>query len=1110
MKTTTDNESKVAASEVEAALQKAHQAMEPRQRRIWPWVIAAQLTVLVLGYFSAPYLTTRLVFDQEAMEAEEALIAERARAYREEERAARERLEIHEEHAAPLKRQEREKRRQEVLAHVYELEEIAKRLREERDARLGDLLETSPDETENFETKLEESLRKFSEATDTVESNELITKRHAFDEAARELIDNARKSREKANSPTGLNPQDRERLSEQLASTEASLLELQDNNRDVWSGEESGELNKAQAMANLLKSLPRQINHARRQVQSADSRLTQQRKRYHDEIKREVDRFTRSHQGLLAHKSSSPKVESLARALENLKDESGQQKEANEWKQAEYEDSYRKVKAAANEAKQHIEEVRNLGKQRETLALGGLLNNQLRQADTQKNGWEQLERKQTGEAKKNNQSLSDAIDKVARQWEKTKKHLPDESRKARDQEMKDLLKEARNQTQPAAAPPGGNSVKEHGAKSAKLANSIKEEIKEDQQGEQESGRLQQALQALTTEAGKHAETLKKHEAEKNALAKRIEADLRKARNDLKDRASKAAPALVNEKAKPASLKELADDLAGLKKQAEELSEAARTKKEDLGKLLAARSKALSEASKAARELHRTQTTRQNGITRDEAKKLERSLTSLEKSLGLRHSELLKQAAATNKNIDREKENLQKSLDAARSAAATAAELKSPEAKKVAATVNGLPEKADEILKATADDESVTTQVSRAEKQTKDWLQRAKGEAPVRQVQMAETSQTLRELSEAMNEAGLTRGNSNAAATLLDEGPLELPEIDPASLEEAVAAAEELHERIEEDFQTARAADIAARTGQSFEQLQRLANSLEQKQKEIAVPEADPEVETVGDLREYRKAMDKAVLETESLAQNARTLQRQVLGEGDSALAQALKQGRASGSAQGDGISSHLNIGVDPRRRRKGSNTWHQMTFEDIHIPTGRLQIDKIKAEALPGRRFTGESTRRGWFYVDTWYVIGPWENFGKVNWSNVHPPELEIDLASAYSDGKGGRELRWQFTQHPAIRCDVPDETTNSSYYAYTELYFDQPREMLVVMASNDSGKLWIDDQVVWQDNGMSSWNLDEAFRRVRFKKGFSKILMRVENGPQNCQFSLLLCHPDL
>jgi hypothetical protein len=48
------------------------------------------------------------------------------------------------------------------------------------------------------------------------------------------------------------------------------------------------------------------------------------------------------------------------------------------------------------------------------------------------------------------------------------------------------------------------------------------------------------------------------------------------------------------------------------------------------------------------------------------------------------------------------------------------------------------------------------------------------------------------------------------------------------------------------------------------------------------------------------------------------------------------------------------------------------------------------------------------------------------------------------------------------------------------------------------------------EDEGLSVWNVDEGFPRVRFKNGFSKELMRIENGPRFFQYSLLLCPPDI
>ena len=1109
MKTTTDSESSAPDSSVEAALQEAHEAMAPKQKRIWPGVLGSQILVVVVGYLFMPYFSTHLVFDQEAMAAEEARIAERARAYREQEQAERTDREIHEAHADPLKRQEREKRRQEVLAQVYELEEIARRIREERDAQLSRLMDTSSGEIqEGFETKLEDSLRKFSEAATTLKANETIAGREPFDESANELLEAASEARQKANTPSGLGPQDRESLSERLASTETTLEELRDANQDVWSGQESDELNDAQEMANLLRALPRQVKNARRQIQSAESRLEQQRNRYHDEIKKEIDRLKQSHRGVLAHQSRSPEVKELSEALKKFEAINQKQKAEKEWDQDEYEKSFKTVKESAEGAKEHIKGVRELGDQRETLALSGLLSNQQRQADAQLKQWQQLEKKQAGESKKSREALTAVADQVAKQWEKTKSQLSADDQKIYDKATGGLLKEARKQIKtPSAA-----SAQDVKAKADQLAAVIRENPSENQQVKQDAARLEQAVQLLAGEVEKSARGLRQREEETKTLARKIEEDLKKTQKQLNDQARRAALALTkNNNGKPPE----GDDPEALKKVAEglrKIDEQAKTFSGDPGNDLAARSKALTALRKDTQTLNQTQKTLQNGITKDESNKLDRSLTSLEKSLGRRHAEFTRQAAASKQNTERQEEQLQKSIDQVKAAASKARNLKSPEAKGVAATLQPVPKTAPAILAEENESRASLEKIAKAEEQTKDWLQRAKGEAPVRQLQMANTRQTLRDLSEAMTEAGLTRQNADAAVALLEEGPLEFPDLDPASLEDAVATAESLHELIEDDFQTVRAAEIAARTGRSFEEMQRLADSLSEEDSQIEVPDSDPQVETVGDLREYRKAMDKTVAQTESLTQNARTLERQALGEGDSGLAQALANAQSQGTGQGNSVGSPMNVGVDPRRRkdRKPSNTWHQMTFEDVHIPTGRIDLKKVKAEALPGRRFTDESLRRGWLYVDTWYIIGPWENFGKINWGNVHAPELEIDLAKSYRDGKGGRELRWQFTQHPAIRCDVPDETTNSSYYAYTELYFDKPREMLVAIASNDAGKLWIDGEVVWQDNGLSSWNLDEGFRRVRFKKGYSKILMRVENGPRTCEFSLLLCPPDL
>jgi hypothetical protein len=174
-----------------------------------------------------------------------------------------------------------------------------------------------------------------------------------------------------------------------------------------------------------------------------------------------------------------------------------------------------------------------------------------------------------------------------------------------------------------------------------------------------------------------------------------------------------------------------------------------------------------------------------------------------------------------------------------------------------------------------------------------------------------------------------------------------------------------------------------------------------------------------------------------------------------------------------------------------------------------LSEQKVIKEALPGRTFSRTSPRTGWLYLDTWYVIGPWENRSRVAFDRTWPPETLVDLDATY-EGKGGRRLAWQFHQSDNIRVKPPDEEESSTYYAYTEVFFEEEMEMLLAVASDDAAKVWLNDQLIWRDDGIGPWRLDEGFRKVVFRQGFNTLLVRVENGPITCTYSLLLCPPEV
>ena len=217
---------------------------------------------------------------------------------------------------------------------------------------------------------------------------------------------------------------------------------------------------------------------------------------------------------------------------------------------------------------------------------------------------------------------------------------------------------------------------------------------------------------------------------------------------------------------------------------------------------------------------------------------------------------------------------------------------------------------------------------------------------------------------------------------------------------------------------------------------------------------------------------------------------------------------AFGSGTGEGDSKEL--------RKDESGEGSAMTFGKL---PDSLRIDegKIIRAAMPGRRFTRDSVRKGWLYLDTWYVIGPWENHSAVDYSVKHPPEFGIDFDARYHDGKFAKlpghpheTLKWEFYQSDQVRCQPPAVYGASTYYAYTDVWFEESRDMLIAVASDDASSVWLNGQIVWLDAGQSAWQLGEGYRKVHFKKGFNDILVRIENGPTHCVWSVVLCPPEM
>lgn len=179
----------------------------------------------------------------------------------------------------------------------------------------------------------------------------------------------------------------------------------------------------------------------------------------------------------------------------------------------------------------------------------------------------------------------------------------------------------------------------------------------------------------------------------------------------------------------------------------------------------------------------------------------------------------------------------------------------------------------------------------------------------------------------------------------------------------------------------------------------------------------------------------------------------------------------------------------------------------------------------PGRRIAARGPSPRWLFVDSWYILGPFDNTGRRNLEKKFPPETVIDLNATYP-GKNGVPIHWEFHQagqpdlippldgYNAARHDPslsPAANTMRSleyiiYYAYTELWFEEACDLWVAIGSDDFSKLWIEDQLVWTSGKkLKSWRLNEGLRKVHFRQGPNRVLYRVENGNNITEFSLVL-----
>lgn len=154
-------------------------------------------------------------------------------------------------------------------------------------------------------------------------------------------------------------------------------------------------------------------------------------------------------------------------------------------------------------------------------------------------------------------------------------------------------------------------------------------------------------------------------------------------------------------------------------------------------------------------------------------------------------------------------------------------------------------------------------------------------------------------------------------------------------------------------------------------------------------------------------------------------------------------------------------------------------------------------------KFGGEPVE--WLFVDSWYTVGPFPNPSRANLNRQFPPESIIDLDATYI-GKDGLPIEWHFVQSEDMPMVPYNDESYAIYYAYTEIFVDQPMDLWVAIGCDDKANVWLNDLPIYiSGDQLKGWKPNEAFRKVSFQPGINRLLFRVENGWMGTAFSFAI-----
>ncbi len=155
---------------------------------------------------------------------------------------------------------------------------------------------------------------------------------------------------------------------------------------------------------------------------------------------------------------------------------------------------------------------------------------------------------------------------------------------------------------------------------------------------------------------------------------------------------------------------------------------------------------------------------------------------------------------------------------------------------------------------------------------------------------------------------------------------------------------------------------------------------------------------------------------------------------------------------------------------------------------GRFRIAVSGDETLAPSRF------------GSWFTNGPYRaESGKVAYDTAYEPEAGIDLQATYDDGR----MKW-VEATPGYEDGKVHRLSGdvAATYLYRVIKAPSERTMQLALGSNDAIKVWLNGDVVHDNNVERGFQLDQDKVDIRLNEGENQLLLKVVNYGNDYAFS--------